>query len=363
MKTLLTFAAALALVGCTGTTAAPPPSAAAPPSPSLTYSPVSACEQYDLVTLPGQVEVHPAYRTELHPPYPALVRECYVREGQQIAVGATLALLHIPELSGGPELQSKLNDRVKALSERRDLEAAKRKLGVGTGEAVALADADLADAQLALTGWHSKLEAAERSGLVYDKGLFRWQATRGGLISDLTLSVGAALVPERPVLRVWDPDHLEVVVKLPEQQLAAATEPLVLLWQPSGASSPGYELTQSRRDPLVAQETQTLALRFAAPASASQLDFVPGRSGRATLRVPAQANAWRLPGSALCQLEGEDGVFVEVTDGQPMWQPVQILRRGSEQVIVRSAALTSTTRVVSRGVFLLKSARLLEQEG
>lgn len=364
MKTILTLLAALALVACADTTAAPPPVAPAEQATRLSFAAVEACQSYDLVTLPARVEVNPAHRAALNPPFPAQVRESYVREGQRIAPGAVLALLHIPELSGSLELQAKLEARVLALTERRKLEADKRAFGVGTGEAVAVAEAELADAQVALAASRTKLQAAERSGLRQVEGLFRWQALRGGLVSELALSVGTALDPSQPALWVWDPDQLEVVVKLPEQYLTDLADSAVLVWQPSGSSEArNYELALSRRDPRVDPATRALELYFALPPQSKSADFMLGRSGRAVLRVPAPAEVWRVPASAVCQIEGEDGVFVSTAAGEPRWQPVQVVQRSAAHITVRSSQLTPAAQVVVRGVFLLKSARLLEQEG
>ncbi len=267
-------------------------------------------------------------------------------------------------MSGSLELQAKLEARVEALTERRKLEVDKRTFGVGTGEAVALADAELADAQVTLAASQAKQQAAERSGLRHAGGLFRWHAPRGGLVSALDLSVGTVLDPGQPALWVWDPDQIEVVVQLPEQYLAQLTESPVLLWQPSGAvDALNYELVLSRRDPLVDPATRALDLHFVLPAPSASQDFIPGRSGRAVLRVPAPADAWRVPASAVCQIDGQDGVFVATAAGEPQWQPVQVMHRAAEHITLRSAQLTPAAQVVVRGVFLLKSARLLEQEG
>ncbi len=69
MKTILTLAAALVLVACAGTTAAPAPAAPAELRTRLSYSPVEACLSYELVTLPARVEVNPAFRAALNPPF------------------------------------------------------------------------------------------------------------------------------------------------------------------------------------------------------------------------------------------------------------------------------------------------------
>ncbi|MDJ0837485.1 MAG: efflux RND transporter periplasmic adaptor subunit [Acidobacteriota bacterium] len=335
----------------------------------LRYEMVGAAEDRELITLPAQVQAAPSFRFDLSPPVEARLTEVLAREGQWVDVDTPLARLQIPSLTAWRDIEKAAAQHLKAAEKQLAMGQEKLALGMTTGDAVQALAAEVADARLALARIEADRKAVEKSGLRSDSRAeftFTWNAGRSGVIGAVKAREGQSLTPGKTVFSLVDVSRVEVVVHLPERLLTETGEKPKLSWQPAGLpmETEPFILEFARAGMTVDPVTRTTPWYFAGtPRQKGDPYFLPGRSGRGALLVSAESDTRSLPKQALCRLEGRDGVFLESADpSRPEWVQVEVLGRRGEHVLVRSSQLKTDSRVVVRGVFLLKSIMLLNEE-
>ncbi len=294
-----------------------------------------------LVTLPAEVEASPDGLTALGPRVPARIVQWLVAPGDAVARGDALAVVESPSLSG-------LTATV--AGQRRARDAREAQLGAGMATI-----ADLAEADAALAGNAAALASA-RALLQTRAGATVWTSPADGLISAVSCAQGIEVGPEDPCVTLVDPTRTTLLARVPERHLPHL-DGLQGRWH--GADGQTLDgLTLRAREPLAHAPSRTVAHRFALPEGVTLL---PGTSGRLDLIVPI-ADTWAVPEAALTQLEGRPVVFVR--DGEharavPVTSPGRDATPG--HVLVQGA-LDASSAIAWRGVFLLKSLALLEEE-
>jgi multidrug efflux pump subunit AcrA (membrane-fusion protein) len=327
---------------------------------------VQPAAHLDVLTLPAEVVGAPDYRYTPSPPLAGMIQSVHVALGERVAVGTVIADMRIPSLESWQALSQALSNRLKSLESLVEMARERHTLGVGTLAEVADAEARVSEARLALTQWRKDRTNAEKSGLADGGagGSWRWRAQREGIITRLQLSEGLFVAVEEHPVEIIDVSAVEVRARVPERHLARLGDDAMLLWQPVGFPDDQQPLLLKwrRREAIVDPTSRTVACFFALPEAVADMALwlAPGRSGRATIRLTADAGWWAVPDKALIRFEGRNAVLVRDRE-LPRVVPVQLIGRGGDNVVVRGA-LNPGDEVVTRGTFLVKSHLLLNDE-
>ena len=168
------------------------------------------------------------------------------------------------------------------------------------------------------------------------------RAPFAGLVARRDVSPGAFVRVGAPLFELVGTDSLRVVVDIPERQ-APFVQPGSALT--ARALDSEQALTISRVAPAVDRTTRTLRVEADLPAGCP---WRPGTFAMVSIVAATQANAARLPSSAVFSTLGRDRVVVvrngraEIVDveriGQDGEQVVVIGVGGSDQVVLRSGA-------------------------
>jgi len=326
------------------------------------FAPLEEARRESLITLPAEVVTAPRASLSLSPPVAGRLTAVLVKPGQTIEPGDVLAELEVPELDGDRAMKAMLEKRRN--QQRTALTTAKRRLELGLGSTVEVQDAEraLTEAEAALTDLETRLDRAERTGLVPAKTgrAWSWRALQAGTVSESALRVGMGVSPEEHLVDLVDAAVMEVRVALPERYLSRSRDAVTATFLPRGGREPVL-LALGRRAAAVEPTTRTLDLYFTVP---DEADLLAGQTGRAELTVPAADDLFTVPARAVARIDGRDVVFrangTESRDAEQV--PVRIEGRTESGLLIRAEGLRPGDQIAVRGVFLLKSVALLGSE-
>ncbi len=176
------------------------------------------------------------------------------------------------------------------------------------------------------------------------------RASRGGVVTVLRLEVGQVVPEGLPVVAVADPGTPEIVVDVPEDQVAAFRRAKI---EASLASAPeqGFDVVLRELAPQAAAQTRTFRAHLA-PVGARELPL--GATARVAVDQVASATPVAvLPAVALTQSAGEPAVWVvRPVEGEAVGsvdlQPVQVRAYRNDEALV--TGLPSGAQVVTAGV-------------
>lgn len=364
----LPLALALALTGC-GTADAPPEEERHEPgvvtlttdqlqNAGVTTQEAVAVSRASSLELAGTVQPPDTARVVAGSFVEGRVVRVLVVEGDRVRAGAPLVRIHSHELADWQRELSAAEARVaqaRAVAERGDRLHAGGAISTEERErrqvALAVAEADLRRAQ----------EIVDH--LNPDQGDVVILAPRAGVVHQLLVSQGEAVVPGDPLVELGTTDVLWVVAGLPET--AAAEVEVGTPARVTFSARPGLEATGRvvglgvRVDPRL----RTTALRV-------QLDSVPAgiRSGmlatvaiaageaRTGVLVPDAALQRAEPGVVAGVEPGEEAgtvVFLDEGGGRFRALPVRILARGPDGVLVDG--IPPGSQVVVTGAYTLRA--------
>jgi len=176
------------------------------------------------------------------------------------------------------------------------------------------------------------------------------RASRSGVVTAVRFEVGQVVPEGQPVVTIADPGVPEIVVDVPEDQLAAFQQ---ASYKASLASAPGesFDVALREMSPQAAAQTRTYRARLK-PVSARHLPL----GATATLvsnRVMSEMPAASLPASALTQADGKPAVWVVKHAGNEAvgtveLVPVKVLGYRNEDVLVSGPK--SGDQVITAGV-------------
>jgi len=312
--TAITLAVAAMLGACTPHK--PPVEAPRPVrTAEVRYDATREANRY-AATVHSRYEVDQAFRVG------GKVARRMVDVGQTVREGDVLAVLEDSDYRLAAEAAQRqwgatLTQAAQAESDRRRLGSLK------VDGSVSVADDEHADsgartAQAAEEAEARKLELA-RNRLKYTV----LRASRSGVVTAVRFEVGQVVAEGQPVVAIADPATPEIVIDVPEDQLAAFKE---AKFRATLASAPDESFDVSLRElsPQAAPQTRTYRARLK-PLSARSLPL----GATATLmadRVLSDAPVASLPASAITQSGGQPALWVVKRAGNEPVGTVELLR-------------------------------------
>lgn len=273
--------------------------------------------------------------------------------GQAIKAGD--ALLQIDS----PDYAAAASDSVKAEADltrkQQTYERAKQLF-----EAQGLAQRDV---EAAAADWHQAeaeaLRAKARLGNLSGKsksgdGQFNLRAPLSGIITERQVNGGSEVRPDAttPLFIITDPQHLWVLVDLPEQQIGK-----VKVGQPVFIEVDAYpdEIFYGRVTVIGgALDPVTRRIQVRCYLNDPERKLKPEMYARVTPDVDNQTQLPRIPNSALFTQGVSSFVFVELSPGVLQRRKVELAMQSHEYSYVKQG-LSATDRVVTSGALLLNS--------
>lgn len=274
-----------------------------------------------------------------------------VKEGDRVSKGQVLARLDPHDfLVQRDEIAATLNE-AKAANRLARTELTRTRQAVND-KAMASINLDRATSALAQT--QARVQMLQQSlGKAEDAlGYSELRAPFDGMIGQRFIDEHEQTAPGVPVISLHQPETLEAVVDVPEQQLAQLKIGMEgnLRWhrQDQPVRAVIQELA-SLPDPL----KRTHAVTFRLLNGSAEL--VPGKSVSVELSRPNGAAVQCLPASAVKRLGDEDQV-VTIQAGQALHVPVKIVSQRHDKLCVQGA-LAAGDQVVTAGSALLKEGQ------
>lgn len=293
--------------------------------------------------------VHSRYEVEQAFRVGGKVARRLVDVGQVVREGDVLAVLDATDYRLGEEAAQQA--WTAAVKQARQAESDRQRLNaLKTDGSVSDADDERArtaadTARAAAEAEARKLELA-RNRLKYTE----LRASRSGVVTAVRFEVGQVVPEGVPVLAIADPGSPEIVVDVPEDQLAAFRKQR---FKATLASAPGASFDVALRElsPQAAAQTRTFRARLR-PAAAKVLPL--GATATVlTERTAADAPVAALPATALTQSSGKPAVWAvkaadQASTGTVELVPVQLHGYRNDEVLVSGAP--AGLKVVTAGV-------------
>jgi RND family efflux transporter MFP subunit len=230
-----------------------------------------------------------------------------------------------------------------------------------TGALVDQRQQELAAAQANLAAARANRSAAaqdhlrlisEKAGLVEQRDNLRLVAPRAGLVVRRAVEPGTTVVAGQAVVEIIDPSKLWINVRFDQTQSAglAAGLPvrIVLRSRPDAPLSGVIERVEPMADALTEE--------VLAKAHFTESGNLPpiGELAEVTVALPARAQTFAIPNSAIHRVEGQTGVWV-IRDGKLAFAPVTIGAQDVEGWVQILHGLTNGERVVVHSVKALSA--------
>ncbi|KAF1016945.1 MAG: Cobalt-zinc-cadmium resistance protein CzcB [Stenotrophomonas maltophilia] len=298
--------------------------------------------------LPGRVVWDETRSSALHTPLPGQVARIDAQPGQRVKAGQVIAWITSPEFGqaqaegarGRAELQQARNELARA----RELHAA----GVASGR-------ELDEAEAAFAGSQAEHARAMAFAKAYGNGdridqRLPLRAPIDGVLVERRMSPGMAVSPdsEQPLAVVGDPDHLWLLLDVPES-LAGRLAPGLQVSVPAADGST-LQATLQHVDDFVDSERRVVQARATLDNSGRR--FKAGQYVRAGVALPAEGGV-SLPDAAVLLINGQQAVFVDEGKGRYVRHDVHADELGDGRLWVREG-LAAGTRVVVEGGLLLQ---------
>jgi len=340
---------ALLLIACAGET--PPEDHAPDLSSRVTWANVQTAQQVPVTTLPAEAVGRPGATSHLGPPGGGRIDAWAVAPGQRVAEGDVLAWLISPDLDA---LQTQVQTLDAQVDQARLAASQARQAadqGVRSQAAADLAQAELESAQARRSALAREL-AARRDTSTSERGRWAWRSPGPGVVQAITCSLDTVVTGSR-CLTLVRPEDTQVLVRVPERHLPALEGPVTGTF--TAADGRTWELTLAAAAPAVDPHARTRELRFDV-----DQPVLPGLSGQAILRAPAGPGVGIVPEAALTRVEGAPAVMRQNERGTG--DPVVVRIIGREPGQVHVTGLAPEDAVAVKGVFLLKSLVLLDED-
>ncbi len=323
-------------------------------APQLSYLQVKAVESYPeplVEALNARITYDDNHTARVYSPVAGRVLKINVEAGQPVKKGDTLLQLDAPDFAAAAADDSKAKadlsrkqqayERAKQLYEvkglaQRDVEAAEADLHQSEAEAL-----------------RAKARYNNLSGKSSD-GQFSLKAPLSGIISERQVSAGSEVRPDapNPLFVITDPQHLWVLIDLPERQLGK-----VKVGQPVFIEVDAYpEDIFYGRVTVVGETLDPLTRRVQVRCYVNNPDhkLKPEMYARVTPDVDSEARLPRIPNSALFTQGVSSYVFVEQSPGVLQRRKVELALQDHDYAYVKQG-LNANDRVVTTGALLLNS--------
>jgi RND family efflux transporter MFP subunit len=339
--TALTLAVAAMLAACS---AEQPPVEAPRPvrTTEVRYDAAREANRY-AATVQSRFEVEQAFRVG------GKVAQRKVDVGQVVHEGDVLAVLDDSDYRLAEEAATQ--QLAAAVTQARQAESDRVRLANLKGDGSVSA----ADEERARSGARTAQAAADAQGRQLELARNRvkytvLRASRNGVVTAVRFEVGQVVPEGLPVVAIADPGTPEIVVDVPEDQLAAFRK---AKFQATLTSEPESAFDVSLRElaPQAAAQTRTYRARLK-PATPRDLPL----GATATLasdRVVSEQQVAQLPASALTQMNGQPAVWVAKRAGEAGVATVSLTRvalHGYRNDMALVSGVPAGEQVVTAGV-------------
>lgn len=325
-------------------------------APQLTYlqiKPVEAFPEPLVEALNARIAYDDNHTARVFSPIAGRVLRIPVEAGQQVKAGDVLLQLDSPDYAAAA------SDSVKADADLvRKQQAFERAKQLFDSQGIARRDLESAEAD-----WHQAEAEALRAkahlknlagNAKTTDGQFNLRAPIAGVISERQVNVGSEVRPDaaNPLFVVTDPQHLWVLIDLPERQLDK-----VKVGQPVFVEVDAYPdeifygkvtVIGGALDPL------TRRVQVRCYLNNPEHKLKPEMYARVTPDVDDDTNLPRIPNSALFTQGVSSFVFVELSPGVLQRRKIELSLQSHEYSYVKQG-LRSGERVVTSGALLLNS--------
>jgi RND family efflux transporter MFP subunit len=298
---------ALGASGCGGKSVEEVQTSAAVPVKTLTLAPRTI---EGIVTSTGIVTPAPGADWTINPPEPGRIVEMPKAEGDRVKPGDLLVRFEIPSLS--TEVATKRSELQQARARLENAKANVARLttlvehGVAAQKELEDARREMAEAQAAVTQGEAGTANAE---VVLSRTIVR--ARFAGVVAKRTHNPGDLVDPTAAILRVLDPERLQVVaaVPVPELPLIAPGRAARVL-EPGGAVAPAHVLA---RPAAVETSAATADVRIA---FAKTTLLAAGTPVQVEIVIETRPNALAVPVDAIVREGDAAFVFVAGADNK-----------------------------------------------
>lgn len=323
-------------------------------APQLSYLQIKAVVAYPeplVEALNARITYDDNHTARVYSPVAGRVLKIKVEAGQAVKKGDTLLQLDAPDFAAAAADDSKaradLSHKQQAYERAKQLYEAK---GLAQRD-VEAAEADLHQAEA--EALRAKARLNNLSGKSSD-GQFSLRAPLSGIISERQVSAGSEVRPDAatPLFVITDPQHLWVLIDLPERQLGK-----VKVGQPVFIEVDAYPddifygrvtVVGETLDPL------TRRIQVRCYVNNPQHKLKPEMYARVTPDVDSEARLPRIPNSALFTQGVSSYVFVELSPGVLQRRKVELALQDHEYAYVKQG-LNAQDRIVTSGALLLNS--------
>jgi RND family efflux transporter MFP subunit len=192
---------------------------------------------------------------------------------------------------------------------------------------------DRAEAQYRATQGQASAQLAAAGAARTQSGFYVVKAPYEGVVSDVAVVLGDMAMPGRPLLTVYDPRSLRVIVAVPQSTAARWNPGRAMQVDLPGTTAGRITPVKAQMLPTVDAATHTLEMRLDLPASLPGV--TPGMFARAWLPLAASAES-RLfvPVRAVVPRAELTGVYVVGADGRALLRQVRLGRARDDTVEV-----------------------------
>lgn len=327
-----------------------------PDAPQLTFlriKPVAAFPQPLVEPLNARIAYDDNHTARVFSPLAGRVVAIKAEAGQRVRKGDVLLSIDSPDFAQAS------SDSVKADADlqrkQQDYERARKLLAI---QAIARRDVDAAEDDLRQARAEASRARARLSNLASHatttEGRFMLRAPIGGIVSERQVNAGSEVRPDasNPLFVITEPQHLWVLVDLPERQLGKirAGQPVLV----EVDAYPGKVFRGKVTVIAEALDPVTRRIQVRCYLNDPGLELKPEMFARVTPIADQASDLPRIPNSALLTQGLYSYVFVELSPGVLQRRRVSLATQDRDFSYV-SDGLSPGERIVTGGALLLNS--------
>jgi cobalt-zinc-cadmium efflux system membrane fusion protein len=304
------------------------------------------------ISLNGTIELPPQYLADLNPPLPGYVVELRVKGGEAVKKGQVLAVLEHPEYIELQrrflEAKSLLSLSESELNRQRELSSAdattvKIREQAENNFRIQQANAAALSAQLQRLGIQPEQLSAEKI-----TPQIRLLAPFSGYVDAIDGAIGRFVPADKPLIRLVNPDHMHVELRLYEKDLSRVQLGQKLTFSPLNEAQKSYSGDIFLISPTVDAVNRTVNIHGHIDRAGS--DLRPGMFVKANIQTQNLQEA-TLPQAALVGSGDEQVVFEQLATGKYKRLPV-VVQGGNRDVVVIPQLDTAKLYVVAGAEYL-----------
>nr|WP_315469452.1 efflux RND transporter periplasmic adaptor subunit [uncultured Undibacterium sp.] len=196
---------------------------------------------------------------------------------------------------------------------------------------ISQAQLDRALAQFKSASAQANSQIAQAGAVQTQSGFYTINAPYNGIVSEMPSAVGEMMMPGKPIMTVYDPKELRVIVTVPQARISQlkAEQNLQIEFPSLPAAQRFVKPKKMTVLPLSDAATHTVQVRFDLPADAQAVN--PGLFARVNLSLNAEptntksasANRLYVPRSAVIRRAELHAVYVINAQGKPILRQVK----------------------------------------